>query len=107
MSINISKHVKQNRNGDILETPEGWIQYWRLPNGIYIDDLEVYNPGQQSVLRLAGAVEAIAKEEGRKYLYTNLHPSIDGTARMLHIVSKFGFLPTTIDDVIIVLRKDL
>lgn len=105
--LNVSEHTRQNRDGDILETPEGWVQYWRLPTAIYIDDICVFQTKQQAVLRLAGAVEQIAKEEGRKYIYTNLHPSIPGTDRMLHIVTKFGYKVICENPVIIVLRKEL
>lgn len=107
MSANIIEHTRVNRNGDVIETPEGWVQYWRLPDGIYIDDIHVNRTGEKAVIRLAGAVEQIAKEEGRKYLYTNLHPHIPGTDRMLQIVHKYGFKVIGMHDVIIILRKEI
>lgn len=105
--MDITKHTKVNRNGDVLNTPEGWVQYWRLPEGIYIDDICVFKTGQKAVIRLAGAVEQIAKEEGRKYLYTNLHPAIPGTERMIEIIHKFGFRPIIMHDIINVYRKEI
>jgi hypothetical protein len=105
--LSIAQHTKSNRDGDVLETPEGWVQYWRTRDGIYIDDICVYKPGQKAVIRLAGAVEKIAKEEGKKYLYTNLHPQIAGTERMHMIVYKFGFRPIIMHDIINVYRKEI
>lgn len=107
MSFNIIEHTRQNRNGDVLETPEGWVQYWRLPEAIYIDDIHVNKTGEKAVVRLASAVEQIAREEGRKYLYTNLHPHIPGTDRMNEIVHKFGFRIIGMHDVIVIYRKEI
>ncbi len=105
--IDLKKHVEKNRNGSILETPEGWVQFWRFEDSIYIDDLEVYEPGKQSVIRMTEKIENLAKEEGRRFLYTNLHPVVPGTDRMRHIVEKYGFKPVYESAVIVILKKEI
>lgn len=105
--IDIKKHIIKNRNGCVLETPEGWVLYWRFDDSIWIDDLEVYETNNQVALRLASAVERIAREEGRHFMYTNLHPMIKGTDRMEQLIMKFGFELYSESDLINIYIKEL
>jgi len=104
----LNKHIEENRDGQILTTPVGWVMFWRPDSySIYIDDISVYPEfrNQGFILDLASVVENIAIAEGRHILYTNIHPSVAGAPRMHDIVIEYGFEPYIISPIINVYKK--
>lgn len=109
-SIDLSNHLEENRNGQVIETPIGWVMFWRPDEkSMYIDDISVFPEFRHLgfVVDLASIVEQIAIAEGRNMLYTNIHPTVDGADRMHEIVVRYGFVPYLVSEIINVYRKEL
>lgn len=108
--FSIERHLAENRNGQLLETPVGWVMFWRPDDkSIYIDDIGVFEQFRHMgfVVDLAGVVEEIARAEGRTTLYTNIHMCVPGASRMHDIVSEFGFDLFLQSEIINVYRKEI
>jgi len=108
--MDIAKHIAENRDGFTIETPGGWVMAWRPgPDSIYIDDICIYPEFRNSgfVVALATVVEDMARHDGCRYLYTNIHPTVEGADRMEHIVLEFGFEKYLSSEIINVYRKEL
>lgn len=108
--FSIHQHLSENRNGQLLETPVGWVMFWR-PNdkSIYIDDIGVYPQYRHMgfVVELANVIENIARAEGRTIMYTNIHMCVPGAEKMHQIVSQYGFDLYLPSEIINVYRKQV
>lgn len=106
--FSIHKHLAENRNGQLIETPVGWVMFWRPDDkSIYIDDIGVEDEYRHMgfVIDLAGVVENIARAEGRSVIYTNIHMCVPGAERMHEIVTRYGFDLYLPSEIINVYRK--
>lgn len=108
--FSIANHLSENRNGQVIETPVGWVMFWRPDSkSLYIDDIAVNKEFRHLgfVVDLANLVENIAIAEERTTLYTNIHMCVEGAQKMHEIVTEYGFELIQPSEIINIYRKTI
>ena len=104
-----AEYIKERCGKEIFETDKGFITFYAVDGGMYIEDLFIKPEFRQSreASKLADAVAMVAKERGFKKLFGSVMPSANSSTDSLMICIRYGFKLLKASDNAIWLVKEL
>lgn len=104
-------YIKEFRGDGIVESEHGFATYRYLNDGktIYIIDIYIVPHARNMHLasEFANQIEAIGKASGATEMFGTVSPSANNSTESLWVLLKYGMRLHSIDQNLIVFRKDI
>lgn len=103
-----ASYIKERLNKEIIETDKGFVTYYFINDGCYIEELYVLPEFRRSkeAFKFGDMVTEIAKQKNCNKLYGSVVPSTSGSTDTLMGLLKYGFkLDSTAINFIVVVKE--
>lgn len=104
-----SQYIKEREDKETIENDRGFLTYFFIPQGCYIQDLYVSPDYRHSheASQLADQVVEIAKQKGISKLYGSVSPNSQGGTDSLKVLLAYGFKLDSCGPAGIIMVKDI
>lgn len=87
------EYIKERKGFDLIESPEGFIEYQIKSPGVFIAEIYVRKEHRGSHVgkHLVDQVAALAKEQGCSLMSANIYAAAGGSTEALSAALKVGF----------------
>jgi ribosomal protein S18 acetylase RimI-like enzyme len=102
-------YIKERGTKEIIESEKGFLTYFFVNDGVYIEDLYISPAHRKSHLasQMADQVAAIAKEKGYYKMYGSVAPSAQGSTDSLRVLLAYGMKLDSAGPNAVILAKEL
>jgi hypothetical protein len=104
----LSEYFKERGVKEIIETESGFITYYFLPEGCYVEDIYVRQSDRDTGLAriMLDQVSKIAREKGCNKLFGSCVPSSKGATESLSMAFLYGFkLHNSVNNLIVYVKN--
>ena len=104
-----AEYIRERCNKEIIETEKGFLTYFFIPAGVYIEDLYIKPDFRHSheASKMADKVAEIAKARGVTKMYGTVMPSANNSTDSMKVLIAYGFKIDSAEHNAIVMVKEI